>query len=83
MTRNQKCHLQRLLLVQPGIAKAGIVKRQVVLVQTFAAASALCDCFAGELEMDAAEVATFFFVDGECLLKFGENVSELSGLDAG
>lgn len=83
VVRNQEGQLQRLLLVQPRVAEARVVGGQVVLVEADAAAHALCDGVAGQLEVDAAQVAALLLVDAQRLLQLAEDVAEAPGLDAG
>lgn len=83
MAGDEEGQLEGLLLVEPGVAEAGVVGGQVVLVEPLAAAEALGDGVAGELEVDAAEVAPLLVVDAQGLLELRVDVVEAAGLDAG
>lgn len=82
MVGHQKGQLESLLLVQPRVAERRVVCRKVVLVEPLAAAQALGDGIARELEVDAAEVAALLLVDAERLLELAVDVVEAAGLDA-
>src|SRR5690349_4680559 len=71
--RNQESQLEGLLLIQPRVAEAGVVGRQVALGEVLAAAEALRDGVARELEVDAAEVAALLLVDAQRLLQLLED----------
>ena len=83
MVGDEEGQLEGLLLVEARVAEAGVVGGQVVLVEALAAAEALGDGVAGELEVDAAEVAPLLVVDAQGLLELGVDVVEAAGLDAG
>ena len=82
MVRHEEGELEGLLLVEAGVAEAGVVGRQVVLVEPLGAADALGDGVARELEVDAAKVAPLLLVDLERLLQLREDVVEAARLDA-
>lgn len=82
VVRNEESHLEGLLLIEARVAVAGVVGGQVLLVEPLAAAHALGDGVAGELEVHAAQVAALLLVDGEGLLQLAEDVVEAARLDA-
>ena len=82
MVGNQKRQLQSLLLVQPWIAKAGVVGRQVILVEVLTPTQALRDSIARELQVNTTEVAALLLVDAQRLLQLAEDVAEGASLDA-
>lgn len=82
MVGHQKRQLKSLLLVQPRVAEGRVIRRKVVLVEPLAAAQALRNGIARELEVDAAEVASLLLVDAQRLLELAVDVVEAAGLYA-
>lgn len=82
MVGHQKRELESLLLVKPRVAEGRVIRRKVVLVEPLAAAQALGDGIARELEVDAAEVAALLLVDAQRLLELAVDVVEAAGLYA-
>ena len=82
MPRNQKRQLERLLLIQPGIAVGRVIGVQILIVQALAAARALGDRVARELEVHAAQEGAVLLVDLERGGELREDVVEGARLDA-
>lgn len=83
MSRHQKRQLQRLLLIQPRIAKRRIIQAQILIYQTLASARTLRHCIARELEMHTAEEGVVVLVDFERGRELGEDAVEGARFDAG
>lgn len=82
MPRNQKGQLERLLLIQPGIAVGRVIGVQILIVQALAAARALGDRVARELEVHAAQEGAVLLVDLERGGELREDVVEGARFDA-
>lgn len=80
MARDQKGQLERLFLVQAGVAVARVVEAEVLVPETFAAAHAFRDGLAGEFQVHPAQLATLLLVDMERLRKLVEYRAELARL---
>ena len=65
MPSNQKRQLERLFLVQSGIAEARVVRAEIFWRQALAATHTFCYWIASELEMDTPEVGAVLSVDAE------------------
>ena len=78
---DQKGKFEGLFLVEAWIAVGSVVGRQVVICEALAAASALGDGLAGQLEVHAAEVGSVGGVDGERLRQFAEDGAEAARLE--
>lgn len=76
--RNQKCKLQRLLLVQARVTERRVPLAEPFLGQPARAADTLGDSLAGKLEVHAAEEGLSGAVDLERLAQLGEDVAEVA-----
>ena len=81
MSSDQKGEFECLFLVEAGIAVGGVICGEVVIGEALAAAGALGDGLARELEVHAAEVGSVGGVDGERLRQFVEDGAEAACLE--
>lgn len=82
MSSNQESHLKGLLFIETWVAEAGVVERQVFVSQADATTRALRDSISSQLKVNAPQIAAFLLMYGQGLLQLGEDVGELTGLDA-
>ena len=79
---HQKCQLQRLLGVQPGVTGGLVTTGEVGVGDLLGTAEALGDVLAGQLDVDPAGVGAEFVVDLEEALHLVDDAVEVSGLVA-
>lgn len=80
MARDQKRQLERLFLVQAGVAISRVVNPEVLVSETFAAAHAFRDRLASELQVYPAQLTAFFLVDAKRVRELIEDGAELARL---
>jgi len=81
MPRNQKRHLQRLLLIQPRITITRVIRLQILLHQPLTAAHTLRDRIPGQLQMHAPEITPLLLVHLQRPLQLREDIPKPPGLD--
>lgn len=83
MSCDQERQLQRLLLVEPGIAVCGIVQAKILVIQPLTSTSALCDRITGKFEVHTTQKRAVLLVDLQRRGQLREDVVERASLDAG
>lgn len=73
--------LQRLLLVESGIAVRRVVQAQILVDKSFASACTFRDGIAGKLKMHATQERAMLLVNLERRRQFGEDAAEGTRLD--
>lgn len=81
-TGDQKSQLESLLFIEARITVAGIVEREVVVIETLTTTSALGNSFSGQLKVNATKIATFLSVNSQGVPQLRQDIRELTGFDA-
>jgi hypothetical protein len=79
----QESQLQRLLLVQPGIAVGRVVQAEILINKAFTSASAFSHSIPRKLKMHATKERAVLLVHLERRRKLRENAAERASLDTG